>query len=76
MESCKMTNCNVNKTNFDDLPLFFNPRSIASLLDISVGKAYEIAKSKDFPHAKFGKRIIIYKEPFLEWIDKNFFINH
>jgi predicted DNA-binding transcriptional regulator AlpA len=69
-----MTNNNVNNLSFDDLPLFFNPRAFAPLLGISVAKSYEIAKQKDFPHAKFGKRIIIYKEPFLEWIDKNFCI--
>jgi hypothetical protein len=71
-----MSNCNVNKSNFDDLPLFFNPRAIAPLLGISVAKAYEISKRRDFPHAKFGKRIIIYKEPFIEWIFNNFFVNN
>ncbi|MBR4318645.1 MAG: helix-turn-helix domain-containing protein [Oscillospiraceae bacterium] len=52
----------------DELPLTMNARDIAGYLNISLSCAYQVMNSRDFPVLKIGKRRIITKEHFLEWI--------
>ena len=43
---------------------------VAKVLGISRAGAYELAHSRDFPSMKVGSRIIIPKDKFLLWIEK------
>ena len=52
----------------DELPLTMNARDIAGYLNISLSCAYQVMNSRDFPVLKIGKRRIVTREHFLEWI--------
>ena len=52
----------------DELPLTMNARDIAGYLNISLSCAYQVMNSRNFPVLKIGKRRIVTKEHFLEWI--------
>ena len=47
----------------------YNIPQIAVLLDINVVKAYELAKRKDFPTVRIGRRILVPKHAFYRWLD-------
>ena len=44
---------------------------IASALNLSRSKAYELARSEGFPKIRLGKRLLIPKEAFADWMQKN-----
>lgn len=46
----------------------YNVREIAKLLNINVPRAYELTKQKDFPAIRIGKRILIPKAAFEDWL--------
>lgn len=52
----------------DELPLTMNARDIAGYLDISISCAYQVMNSHNFPLIKIGKRMIVLRERFLEWL--------
>ncbi len=52
----------------DELPLTMNARDVAGYLNISLSCAYQVMNSRDFPVLKIGKRRIVTREHFLEWI--------
>lgn len=52
----------------DELPLTMNAKDVAGYLNISLSCAYQVMNSKSFPAIKIGKRIIVTKEHFLNWI--------
>ena len=52
----------------DELPLTMNARDIAGYLNISLSCAYQVMNSRDFPVLKIGRRRIVTREHFLEWI--------
>lgn len=56
--------------NYGDLPLMLSVPDVARVLGISRAGAYELAHNKAFPSMKIGSRIIIPKEKFLLWIEK------
>ena len=58
--------------NIDEIPVAFGPHELAKILGISKNKAYEIANRYEFPKIRIGRRIIISKKHFLEWMDTNF----
>ncbi|HAA81539.1 MAG TPA: excisionase [Thermoanaerobacter sp.] len=41
---------------------------VANLLGINLPKAYELAKAKDFPAIRLGRRIIVPKVAFEKWL--------
>jgi excisionase family DNA binding protein len=47
----------------------YNVREIAKLLNINVPRAYELAKQKDFPAIRIGKRIVVPKQAFERWLE-------
>lgn len=55
----------------DTMPLFFNPRQLSDILGICKNKAYQLARSKGFPSMRIGKRIIIHRDRFVEWLSEN-----
>ena len=56
--------------NYDELPLFLNAELIAKTLGIAPSSAYELMREKDFPALHVGKRIVVPKEQFRLWVEK------
>jgi len=57
--------------NYDDLPLMLSVHDVAEVLGISKSSAYVLAKVKGFPRLKIGARVVVPREKFIEWINKN-----
>ena len=57
--------------NYDDLPLMLSVHDVAEVLGISKSSAYVLAKEKGFPKLKIGARVVIPRDRFIEWINKN-----
>ena len=57
-------------TSFDELPLMLTVTQVHDILGISQASAYELVRSEGFPAFKVGSRILIPKEKFKEWLDK------
>ncbi len=56
---------------YDELPLFLNANTVAKVLGVSPSTGYELMHEKDFPILKIGNRIVVPKEKFIEWVNKN-----
>ena len=56
--------------SLEELPLMMNMTEIAAVLGISRAEAYKLAHSADFPSFQIGKRIVISREKFLEWLNR------
>ncbi|MGV8906383.1 MAG: helix-turn-helix domain-containing protein [Acetobacterium sp.] len=48
--------------------LTYNVQEIAELIGISLPKAYELTRRRDFPAIRFSRRIVIPKVEFREWL--------
>ena len=59
-----------NYKNYDELPLFLNAELIAKTLGIAPSSAYELMRERDFPALHVGKRIVVPKEQFRLWVEK------
>ncbi|WP_066456847.1 helix-turn-helix domain-containing protein [Anaerotruncus rubiinfantis] len=59
---------NPKTLTIDDLPTFFGPRQLAKVMGISKDTAYRLAESDTFPSARIGRRVVIHKDRFLEWV--------
>lgn len=55
--------------SYQDLPLTLTAPEVAEVLGISRAAAYELVRSKGFPHMKIGTRILLPRDKFLAWID-------
>ena len=62
--------------SYDELPLFLNATTISKLLGISSTTVYELMHTKDFPVLRVGNRMVVPKEKFKEWVEKNSGGNH
>ena len=47
-----------------------NMTAVAAALGISRAGAYKLAHSADFPAFQIGTRIVVSREKFLEWLDR------
>jgi excisionase family DNA binding protein len=56
-------------TNYDQLPIVLNADQLALALGISRANAYQLMHSKGFPTLRIGKRMLVPKDKFLEWLD-------
>lgn len=56
--------------SYDELPLFFNAELVGKVLGISSTTAYGLLHRADFPSIKIGNRLIVPKEKFIEWANK------
>ena len=57
--------------SYDDLPLMLSVQEVADVLGISKSGAYVLSKKKGFPTLKIGSRVVIPRDRFIEWINKN-----
>ena len=55
--------------SYEDLPLTLSAPEVAEVLGISRAAAYELVRSKGFPHMKIGTRILVPKDKFIAWIN-------
>ena len=62
--------------SYDELPLFLNAETISKLLGISLTTVYELMHQKDFSVLRVGNRMVVPKDKFKEWVDKNSGGNH
>ena len=53
----------------DELPLTMNAKDVAGYLNISLSCAYQVMNSRDFPVLKIGKRLIVTRQHFLDWLE-------
>ncbi len=56
--------------SYSDLPLTLSVPEVAAVLGISRAGAYELVRSDSFPKIKIGNRIIVPKDKFIAWMDK------
>ncbi len=56
--------------SYDELPLMLSVADAASVLGISRAGAYELAHSEGFPAVRIGNRIVIPRDRFLLWIER------
>lgn len=61
--------------SYDELPLFLNANTVARVLGISATSAYELMHDKDFPVLKVRNRLVVPKEQFISWVEKNTGVN-
>ena len=57
--------------NYGELPLFLNAKLVAEVLGISPSSAYELMHESSFPVLKIGSRMVVPKEKFIEWVERN-----
>ena len=60
-----------NYKTYDDLPLFLNVEQVAVVLGIAPSSAYELMHQPDFPTLRIGRRIVVPKEKFIQWVERN-----
>ena len=56
--------------SFDELPMMLSVSQVANVLGISRTRSYELVNEKDFPKIKIGTRIVVPKDEFRLWIQK------
>ena len=62
-------------TDFHDLPLTLTAQEVGEVLGISRASAYELVRSRGFPHIRIGTRILVPKDKFIQWIDQQMEVN-
>ena len=57
--------------NYDQLPLMLNAEDVQAVMNISRAGAYQLMHREDFPVILIGKRMVVPRDKFLEWVEKN-----
>lgn len=57
-------------TSLDQLPMALKADDIAQVLGISRANAYTLMHSESFPTLRIGKRMMVPKDKFLAWMEK------
>lgn len=57
--------------SYNELPLFLNAELVAKVLGVSPSSGYELMHEPDFPVLKVGSRMVVPKEKFVEWVERN-----
>lgn len=56
-------------TDMHQLPLIMTAEEVADVLGIGRSKAYELLNSQGFPAIRLGRRMVVPRDRFLEWLD-------
>lgn len=56
---------------YEELPLFLNAKMVAQVLGIAPSSAYELMHESNFPVLKVGSRMVVPKEKFIQWMERN-----
>lgn len=57
--------------SYEELPLFLNAEMVAKVLGVSPSSGYELLHEEGFPSLRIGNRIVVPKEKFIAWVEKN-----
>lgn len=57
--------------SFDELPVMLQASHVKRVLELSTGKTYQLMHSEGFPTQYFGKRVMVLKSDFLDWLEQN-----
>ena len=57
-------------TNYDELPILMTVADVEKALGLSRMNAYYVCNSEGFPSKRIGKRILVPKDSFIEWLHK------
>lgn len=60
-----------NYKSYDDLPLFLNASLVSQVLGVSPSSGYELMHEPGFPVLQVGSRMVVPKEKFIRWVEKN-----
>lgn len=58
-------------TSFEALPLVMTVKDVQDVLRVSRPNAYRIMNLESFPKMKIGKRVLVEKEAFKNWLANN-----
>ena len=56
---------------YDQLPLMLNAEDVQSVMNISRAGAYQLMHRADFPTIVIGKRMVVPRAKFVEWVEHN-----
>ena len=56
--------------SLEELPLMMNMADVAAVLGISRVGAYKLTHDSYFPAFQIGKRIVVSREKFLDWLER------
>ena len=56
--------------SLEELPLMMNMADVAAVLGISRAGTYKLAHDRHFPAFQIGRRVIVSREKFLDWLDR------
>ena len=56
---------------YDQLPLMLNAEDVQAVMNISRAGAYQLMHRADFPTILIGKRMVVPRDKFLEWVEFN-----
>ena len=56
--------------SFEELPVTLRVEQVGEILGISRGMAYKLANQKNFPSVRVNSRIIVPRDRFLDWLEK------
>lgn len=64
-----------NKTDtryksYEDLPMILNANDLIDILGLSRTNIYYLLRAEQFPTITIGKRKMVRKDKFFEWLDK------
>ena len=54
--------------SYDDLPLFLNSETVAKVLGVSPSSGYGLMHKPGFPVLRVGSRMVVPREPFIQWV--------
>lgn len=57
-------------TSLNQLPITLKADELAAVLGISRASAYTLMRSKGFPTIFIGKRMVVYRDKFIKWMDE------
>lgn len=57
-------------TSYDQLPLALRAEDVAEVLGISRAGAYTLFHAEGFPCVRIGKRMLVQRDAFLQWLDE------
>ena len=64
------TNATTTYTSLDQLPITLKADELAAVLGIPRAGAYTLMRSKGFPTIFIGKRMVVYRDKFIQWMDE------
>jgi predicted DNA-binding transcriptional regulator AlpA len=60
---------NPNYKSYEELPLFLNAKVLSTVLGIAPSSCYELMHEDDFPSIRIGKRLVVPRDKFIDWVE-------